>query len=372
MNYFVRSNNLIIVTSEYPPGPGGIGNQAFNLANYFYHINWQVSVLAPARDEFDWQSFDNASEWPVSRYRVSAHEVTKIWKTFIAVNRQRSGGLVILSGQSHLLLALPLRIFFTKKIIQIFHGSELGPKANWKAKIFQFALACAHHRVSVSEFTRSLVKKYSRSLKVDVIPNGINLSLIEKYYKQTAPVKVDQRNLNLITVGSITPRKGQFNVVSALPLLIQTFPDIHYHVVGMDLERAAVEELADALNISNHITIHGSVDDTEKWELLRSSHIFLMLSNNLPDGDVEGFGIAVIEANALGIPAIGSSGTGIAQAIADHISGRLVDAKSPEAVAEAVKDVVENYPSYSQNARDWAKQHDWQLIGEQYLRILTE
>ena len=56
-----------------------------------------------------------------------------------------------------------------------------------------------------------------------------------------------------------------------------------------------------------------------------ASDIFVMLSEETTTGDVEGFGIAVIEANALGIPTIGTMGSGLEDAISDKITGFLVN-----------------------------------------------
>ena len=43
-------NRLLIVTSEFPPLPGGIGNHALNLANSLTNKKYKVSVLTDCRD----------------------------------------------------------------------------------------------------------------------------------------------------------------------------------------------------------------------------------------------------------------------------------------------------------------------------------
>ena len=44
---------ILILTSEFPPGPGGIGNHAFNLAEQFLKNNFDVKVLAPQQNKKD-------------------------------------------------------------------------------------------------------------------------------------------------------------------------------------------------------------------------------------------------------------------------------------------------------------------------------
>ena len=44
---------IIIYSSEFPPGPGGIGNHAYNLANYLSKFHYKITVLAPIRSNFE-------------------------------------------------------------------------------------------------------------------------------------------------------------------------------------------------------------------------------------------------------------------------------------------------------------------------------
>ena len=41
--------NILIFSSEFPPGPGGIGNHAFNLAKALSKVSFKVKVLTPIR-----------------------------------------------------------------------------------------------------------------------------------------------------------------------------------------------------------------------------------------------------------------------------------------------------------------------------------
>jgi phosphatidylinositol alpha-1,6-mannosyltransferase len=94
-----------------------------------------------------------------------------------------------------------------------------------------------------------------------------------------------------------------------------------------------------------------------------------MLSETQPDGDTEGFGIAILEANYFGKPAIGAKGCGIDDAIKDGFNGRLVDGGKPEEVAEALKDIMENYTAYSARAKKWALRHDWKILIDQFISV---
>src|SRR5690606_11393034 len=128
----------------------------------------------------------------------------------------------------------------------------------------------------------------------------------------------------LTTVGRVSTRKGQLQVINLLPELKKRYPEIHYHCIGIPTEAADFFEQAKVLGVDQQVTFHGAVDDQTLKEMLLATEVFVMLSTESPTGDVEGFGIAILEANALGIPAIGSKGCGIEDAIQEGISGFLV------------------------------------------------
>jgi glycosyltransferase involved in cell wall biosynthesis len=128
--------------------------------------------------------------------------------------------------------------------------------------------------------------------------------------------------------------------------------------------------MAEKLNIKRKVVFYGEVSREKMIDLLKNAQVKIMLSNTTSDGDVEGFGIAVLEANAVGKPAIGSLNSGIEDAIQDGVTGKLVSAKDEEAIAEALKEILNNYTYYSNNALRWAKEHDWTVIIKQYIKVV--
>ena len=95
-----------------------------------------------------------------------------------------------------------------------------------------------------------------------------------------------------------------------------------------------------------------------------------MLSSPTATGDVEGFGIAILEANALGLPAIGSNNCGLEDAISNYQSGILVPYDASQAFLEAVQMIASHYESSSTQARQWASLHRWDVIINRYKAII--
>ena len=102
------------------------------------------------------------------------------------------------------------------------------------------------------------------------------------------------------------------------------------------------------------------------YQLIEEADLFVTLSSPTDTGDVEGFGIAILEANFMGKPAIGSLGCGIEDAIDDGTSGTLVEHDNTSQFVDAVKNTLEHYEKYSKGARLWSHLFSWERIIKLY------
>ena len=172
-----------------------------------------------------------------------------------------------------------------------------------------------------------------------------------------------------MTVGNVTPRKGQENVINAMPVIKEHFPGVRYHVIGKPTIKEKLVERCKELNLNGSVSFYGAVSRPELLLKLSSAKVKLMLSNHTREGDFEGFGIAVLEANAFGVPVIGTKDSGIADAIIDGQTGILVNPLDPVAITKALHQILDNYGDYSKNAKEWALQHDWKIIVKEYINV---
>jgi phosphatidylinositol alpha-1,6-mannosyltransferase len=152
--------------------------------------------------------------------------------------------------------------------------------------------------------------------------------------------------------------------------VLKTFPQLHYHCIGIASEQDRFMAIAKSLGVAEHITFHGVVNADALKRMLRDTDVFVMLSTETATGDVEGFGISILEANALGVPAIGSKNSGIEDAIQHGVSGLLIDAADAEGFTRAIAEVLKARAGYKKEAIAWAKQHEWATIINQYMALL--
>jgi len=362
---------ILIISNEFPPGPGGIGNQAFNLAVYFVKANYRVHVYTASRKEFRDVEFDMTFPFSISRYSVNSSFVTKLKESlYFLFTKGRSFDYYILSGSVQLLFAFPLYFFPKSKCISIIHGHELSMATGIYRKLLRLSLRMSDDVIAVSEFSKSRLSQYGLKRKVEVVPNGVVVP--PDFIREDDKTFSTDGVLRLVTVGSVTARKGQQNVIKAIPFLRSILSTIEYHIIGIPTELANLNATVQSLGVSKNVIVHGVVSEADKVSILRKMDIFIMLSENLENGDVEGFGIAIIEANLLGIPAIGSKGTGVEQAIDEGNSGVLVNAYNPEEIGNAIIQIRNSYNKFSESSIKWAQKHDWSYIGDAYAAIMKK
>ncbi|WP_047547840.1 glycosyltransferase family 4 protein [Psychroserpens sp. Hel_I_66] len=360
--------HIVIVTSEFPPQPGGIGNHSYNLALYLSRRDISVKVIADQRstngreeDEFD-------KALPFSVERIKRHNLRLLMylkRIIVTYKSFKNASTIIATGKFSLWNVAFSNLLYKKQSIAVIHGTEVNFKSFFLRKSINIALSKFDTIVAVSNYTKQLVSHLN--LKVEVIANGINTE-----HWDTSNIK----NINikgkpvLTTVGRVSSRKGQLNVIKHLPELLKIYPELHYHCVGIPLQAEQFLNIAKELNVDSHITFHGSLSDLELKQILNHTDIFVMLSAESKTGDVEGFGIAILEANAIGVPAIGAKGCGIEDAISNNKSGILIDLNNTKEFIKAIKTILDSKIIYQKEAENWAKKHDWTFIIEKYISLL--
>ncbi|MSR84609.1 MAG: glycosyltransferase, partial [Candidatus Latescibacteria bacterium] len=109
--------------------------------------------------------------------------------------------------------------------------------------------------------------------------------------------------------------------------VIAQLPPVRYIIGGSGPYRAVLARLAGETGMAERVEFLGFVPEAELPALYGAADLFAMPSRELLEaGDVEGFGIVFIEANA----------AGLADAVEEGQTGLLVDPEDPQAVAEGL------------------------------------
>ncbi len=357
---------VLLYTCEFPPkkDSGGIGNHAYHLANQLSLNNYDVHVLSETRDKITPNLINGFNLKYI--YKSNSHFINLFKRLFAVFQIASKVDLIICSGQFQLWFSPILKQLFPQiRYIAIAHGSELDPKNPFLKRLTHYSLSKFDKIIAVSNYTAKFIPK-ELFKKIAIIPNGIDLFNI-------CTIKLQLGNqLKLLTVGSTSKRKGQINVVNSIPILLKKFPNILYYMIGSTGYKCEILYEAERLKVVDNCILLGKLSDIELYQYYSSVDIFCMLSEHTETGDFEGFGIAILEANYFGIPAIGSKGSGIEDAICDGFNGILVDPHNPTEVENAIITIIGNYETFRMNSIEWAKKHNWKLIFERYQDSITD
>lgn len=177
--------------------------------------------------------------------------------------------------------------------------------------------------------------------------------------------------LILCSVGRLVPRKGvEWFVTSVMPKLPA---DVHFVVAGEGEERARIEAAIKRFSLGNRVTLLGRVSDEDLENVYRGSDLFLM--PNVPvTGDMEGFGLVMLEAGLCGLLVIASDMEGISDVVSEGQNGVLIESGQSEEFAGAIMRFYRDrdlLAAASARARLYtASRFGWAGVIDRYLEVI--
>jgi len=377
---------LILLSSELPPGPGGIGNHAYHLALELERRGCKVTVVAPqdyAREE-EIASWSQRQPFEILRLRRSSFGPWRFLVWFcriLTIVLLRRPHLLIASGQRATWMGSLIARLTGKRLVAIGHGTEFGARGRLARALNRFGYNRARLVVCVSEYTRQvLVDSGLVPAALEVIPNGADASLyrplpaeeIEELRGHDAII--DPQHRLLLTVGRVHWRKGQDLVIRALPQILSELPDVVYMVIGLPDRSAEFEKLARELGVEKHVVFLGRQPTSALVGYYNACDLFVLTSRHTDDGDFEGYGIAVVEAALCGKPALVAGDSGLAEAVANGITGLVVPPEDPQAIASHTIRLLRDDTlrrTLGKNALERARaEMSWRKRGGEYFELL--
>ena len=146
----------------------------------------------------------------------------------------------------------------------------------------------------------------------------------------------------LLTVARLIEKKGLEYSIRAVARLAERYPGIEYRIAGDGPLRARLERLAGELGVAGSVSILGWLDRQAIREQLDEADIFVLASVTAEDGDQEGTPTALLEAQAVGLPAVSTRHAGIPEILEDGRAGYLVPERDVDALFERLAHLVEH------------------------------
>ncbi len=168
----------------------------------------------------------------------------------------------------------------------------------------------------------------------------------------------------LLTVGRLQKRKGHDVMIAAMPAILERLPDAMYAIAGDGEERASLERRAHDLGIADSVRFLGEPNDAELVRCYQQCDLFV-LPNRAIGGDIEGFGMVLLEAQACGRPVLAGASGGTAETLRETETGRVVPCEEPDVLAAAVVEMLSDPDRLARAgaaARGWAVENfDWEI-----------
>ena len=172
---------------------------------------------------------------------------------------------------------------------------------------------------------------------VSVWPNGTDTEPLPNL-----PAKHLVKPLRLIVLSRLAPNKRVSDVIRVLALLNEAGCQAELTVVGSGWERALLERLAGSLGQAHAVNFKEHLDDNAKNTELQNAHLLLHTSVR------EGWGLNVIEANAMGTPAVVYPVGGLVDSTVDRVTGLISAEESPKSLAAEILSLVDDPDQYGQ------------------------
>lgn len=241
-------------------------------------------------------------------------------------------------------------------------------RAGYLAWLIQWlAMRVPDHLIAASSETADRLREvFAGHASISVVPNGIDLEGIQNSHP-------DSMRVDLVTVGRLLPHKNVDMLLESVALLHAAGIHVTCRIIGDGPQRAELHQRATELGIMQAVDFRHDVwERKDLYSLVKSARVAVFPSAR------EGFGIAVLEAIACGIPVVTTSAPdNLAQHLVVRSAAGVVCAPSAEAIADAVRVLLgdahagqDPLPGQPAAQEAWLTEYGWDFAADQIARVL--
>ena len=326
---------------------------------------------------------------PCSKDGVAFHSISRLLPLYVKGHRSLSQSIifalcclrlfrynfdVLEADHIPFLQILPLRLIASikrKRFVVTWH--EVWDKEDWRRYLGRIGpvarfietltMRMPDHIIAASPETARRLQAILRGhASITIAPNGIDLAEVESTYP-------DATSTDLVVVGRLMAHKRIDMLLDVVALLHTDGSPVTCRVIGDGPEREALRAKATALGIGDAVDFrHDVSEQKEVYSLVKAAKIAVFPSSR------EGFGIAVLEALACGVPVITTSAP---DNLAHHLVARsqrgVVCDPSAASIAAEVKHLLEEGSACDDEGSGsdtWLTEYSWEAMAEQVANAL--
>ncbi len=369
---------LAFVSHSFPPA----GRPERNLGG-MQRVAYDLWAALAKRPGLGLHSYLLRTSWRMTHVRVGPFLIGAGLRLHRAIRRGEIDA-VLFSSMVTAALALPLQRAARRRgvaLAAIAHGRDVTLPSGPYQRLLRRVFAALDRVLPVSNATgAACLARGLPSEKLRVLPNGIDPAAhppppSDRAARRAAlpPEAPREAGFILLSVGRQVRRKGfEWFVRRVMPALPD---DVHYVIAGEGPEGPGIRAAVAELGLSARVHLLGRVSAEALAGLYRGADVFVMPNIVVP-GDMEGFGVVMLEAGLGGLPSVGANLEGIADVIADGQNGRL----APTADADAFRERILEYyhdpallaEASASAARYVAATFSWDRIAARCVGLLAE
>jgi glycosyltransferase involved in cell wall biosynthesis len=317
------SLKILVVTNAYPaPDRPAYGIYVARLVAALEREGHEVSLASSHEQGGGWRTLRKYARlaW-TARAAARRHRPDVVWGHYLVPTGTIARRAARAVGAPYALTA---------------HGTDVANAENSprirKATLGAVSDACAVFAVSNDLAARLDAVVGPLGDRLHVVSAGVDLDAFTPGDTEVARAALgwDADGPRIAQVGTLIPRKNVTRLLEAFALARAEWGGGSLALVGDGPLRAELEARAAELGIAGAVRFTGSADPADVPRWLRACDVACLVS------EVEGFGLAAIEALGCGKPVVVSSGLPVAAAIAEGVTGALCDAGDVAGMAAAL------------------------------------
>jgi len=191
--------------------------------------------------------------------------------------------------------------------------------------------------------------------RVFVVGEGLNFKPLERLAeKEGHPV--------IVYAGRLKRAKRPDHAIKAFKIVKRNVPDVELWIIGDGYFRDKLTRIA-----CEGVRFFGSLSNEKRRGLIKKAWVLVNPSVR------EGFGLNVVEADALGVPCVAYDVAGLRDAVIDGETGLLVRSGDVEALAKEIVNVLMNENlrvRLSQKALAYSKSFGWDKVADEFMKVV--
>ncbi len=365
-----NKSKIIALTNEFYPFKGGIAVYVEEVAACASKRGHEFEVWTPMKKSMDYtfdfqvrdlpQPWLGTQSWP-SRIRLAKYLAAnkKFWKE-ATIYLPDPGPIRAWMYLQKLGFPKP------KQLVITLHGSEILDCTEYphRKRLFGQLLKTADKIGVVSRYNKKLLMRRYPELEYKIVVTSGALRRMYRVHDSKKHAQDD--SIVILTVGRVSPRKGQLPFIEALGGLNESMKSkIIYKMAGPTISNRYLKKIHKAAKYNKvNLQYQGEASRDQLKNLYVSSDVFALTSVPYKNS-VEGFGLVFLEASAHGLPIIATRTGGIEDAVLDNKTGILLPVQQPDSWALHIERLLTDrscLAKMGEEGRKWATHFSWEYI----------